>query len=188
MRLRISSLFCSRSLSPLDLFAIIRFRSLVHRDQKVSCLMRSCWNREPVKGNVRMPVTSSVDDRQDPLHINCFRRLTRCVPNFCKLRTSLRILGSYLAFDICKFVSAQFPYIHSEPRPSFFGQPVLVQVVLTWLHQLEAFTFFNIPYQILAFLCVATNFQSQDDCGHLFSAHSRTPTLYPRLGGELGIS
>jgi hypothetical protein len=47
-----------------------------------------------------------------------------------------------------------------------------VQVVLTWLHQLEAFTFFNIPYQILAFLCVATNFQSQDDWPPLFGSLS----------------
>ena len=87
-------------------------------------------------------------------------------------RTFFRILGSYLALDICKFVSAQFLYIHSNPRPPFFQQPVVHQVALTWLHQLEAFTFINIPYQIFAFVCVASNFHTPDDWPALFGSLS----------------
>ncbi|CZT52371.1 uncharacterized protein RSE6_13703 [Rhynchosporium secalis] len=83
-------------------------------------------------------------------------------------RTLLRILGSYLAWDICKHLMGLYPYIHSSPRGAFFSLPFSSQVILTWLHQLEAFCFINLPYQIGALLTVATGYQTPADWPPLF--------------------
>ncbi|KAK0128104.1 hypothetical protein ONS95_000089 [Cadophora gregata] len=83
-------------------------------------------------------------------------------------RTLLRIFGSYLAWDICKHAMGQFSYIQSTNRGSFFDEPIINQVILTWLHQLEAFCFINLPYQIGALLTVATRFQTPEDWPPLF--------------------
>lgn len=53
-------------------------------------------------------------------------------------------------------------------RTDFFAQPLVNQVILTWLHQLEAFCVINLPYQVGAFLAVATHFQTPDDWPPLF--------------------
>ncbi|PVH77325.1 hypothetical protein DL98DRAFT_534917 [Cadophora sp. DSE1049] len=83
-------------------------------------------------------------------------------------RTALRIFGSYLAWDICKHAMGLFPYIQSNNRGSFFDEPIANQVILTWLHQLEAFCFINLPYQIGALITVAPRFQISEDWPPLF--------------------
>ncbi|KAL2063760.1 hypothetical protein VTL71DRAFT_5565 [Oculimacula yallundae] len=83
-------------------------------------------------------------------------------------RTSLRILGSYLAWHLCKHAMGQFSYVRSINRGPFFDEPLTNQVILTWLHQLEAFCFINLPYQIGAFAAVATGYQTPADWPPLF--------------------
>lgn len=61
-----------------------------------------------------------------------------------------------------------FAYIQSPIRTAFFSQPILDQVVLTWLHQLEAFAIINLPFQIASFIAVATFLQSPSDWPPLF--------------------
>lgn len=61
-----------------------------------------------------------------------------------------------------------FSYIQSSERGSFFNESILNQVTLTWLHQLEAFCFINLPYQIGALLTVITGFQTPLDWPPLF--------------------
>lgn len=87
-------------------------------------------------------------------------------------RTALRVLGSYIILDLTKFLSSQIPYIHLSPRPSFFALPVATQVLLTWLHQLEAFTFINIPYQLTSFLLVLTSIHPPESWPPLFGSLS----------------
>ncbi|KAH7403094.1 hypothetical protein BKA64DRAFT_641113 [Cadophora sp. MPI-SDFR-AT-0126] len=87
-------------------------------------------------------------------------------------RTTLQIFGSYLAWDICKHAMGLFSYIQSNHRGSFFDEPLISQVLLTWLHQLEAFCFINLPYQIGAFLTVATGFETPEDWPPLFGTPS----------------
>ena len=94
------------------------------------------------------------------------------ISSYFLFRTIVRIFGSYLAWDICKHVMGLFPYIQSTNRGSFFDEPLIDQVVLTWLHQLEAFCFINLPYQIGALLTVATGVQTPPDWPPLFGAFS----------------
>ncbi|TVY81892.1 Acetyltransferase sirH [Lachnellula suecica] len=83
-------------------------------------------------------------------------------------RTFLRIVGTFIAMDVCRHATGMFPYIQSPVRTAFFAQPLLHQVILTWLHQLEAFCVINQPYQIGAFLMVALRLQTPDDWPPLF--------------------
>jgi hypothetical protein len=69
-------------------------------------------------------------------------------------------------------VSAQIPYITSPRTPgSFLTLDFPTQVILTWLHQAEAYTFFAIPYSVLSLLTVALNISS--------------PSVWPPLFGSL---
>ncbi|KAL5314519.1 hypothetical protein ACEPPN_017159 [Leptodophora sp. 'Broadleaf-Isolate-01'] len=83
-------------------------------------------------------------------------------------RTLLRIFGSYFAWDICKYAMGSFSYVQSTNRGSFFNEPLINQIILTWLHQLEAFCFINLPYQIGALLTVAAGLQNPADRPPLF--------------------
>lgn len=80
----------------------------------------------------------------------------------------LRIVGTFIAWDICKHIMGIYAYIKEPDRTPFFDQPILDQVVLTWLHQLEAFCVINLPYQIGAYLTVAPGFQERSDWPPLF--------------------
>ncbi|KAH7336599.1 hypothetical protein BKA65DRAFT_563805 [Rhexocercosporidium sp. MPI-PUGE-AT-0058] len=74
--------------------------------------------------------------------------------------TILRILGSYLAWDIRKHAMGSFSHVQSPNRGSFFDEPLSNQVILTWLHQLEAFCSINLQYQVGALHTVATGIQT----------------------------
>ncbi|CAG8959849.1 hypothetical protein HYFRA_00001758 [Hymenoscyphus fraxineus] len=87
-------------------------------------------------------------------------------------RTALRIFGTYLAWDLCRFSLSSFSYITTEPRGLFFALPLWQQVTLTWLHQLEAFAFINTPYQLAAFLTVLVHYQTPEDWPPLFGSLS----------------
>ncbi|KAH6702910.1 hypothetical protein BKA61DRAFT_704299 [Leptodontidium sp. MPI-SDFR-AT-0119] len=87
-------------------------------------------------------------------------------------RTLLRIFGSYFAWDICKYAMGSFSCVQSTNRGSFFNEPLINQIILTWLHQLEAFCFINLPYQIGALLTVAAGLQNPSDWPPLFGSLS----------------
>lgn len=114
--------------------------------------------------------------QREPQSRRCFLRVQNTsiadTSSYFLFRTMLRICGSYLAWDICKHVMGLFPYIQSPNRGSFFDEPFINQVILTWLHQLEAFCFINLPYQIGALLTVTTGYQTPADWPPLFGSLS----------------
>lgn len=61
-----------------------------------------------------------------------------------------------------------FSYIRTQPRESFFAIPIPHQVILTWLHQLEAFCWLNLPYQLGALITVLFKYQNPSDWPPLF--------------------
>jgi hypothetical protein len=92
-------------------------------------------------------------------------------------RTFLRIIGSYIALDLSYVAMGMFTYIQAPVRTPFFELPIHHQVILTWLHQLGAFAVINLPYQVGAFVAVATGFQSPDDWPPLFGNLSDANTV-----------
>lgn len=84
------------------------------------------------------------------------------------LRTLLRIAGTILCLDVCQYAMGNYAYIQKPLRSPFFEEPILVQVSLTWLHQLAAFVAINLPYQIGALIAVASGLQTPEDWPPLF--------------------
>jgi hypothetical protein len=83
-------------------------------------------------------------------------------------RTFLRIVCCYLLLDVCTLSLGMFPYIQAPVRGPFFDQPFVAQVILTWLHQLGAFVYIDLPYTLAAFLAVATSFQDPSSWPPMF--------------------
>jgi hypothetical protein len=94
----------------------------IGRDEK-----RSIWKRFKDSGELWLFTARGIGWNWEVARIPV--RETQSKEHFL-FRTFLRIVGSYFAFDICRFAMGMFPYIQAPVRGPFFDLPFAEQVIL----------------------------------------------------------